>query len=130
MSKQAGMHRGQRKQRGLTTVEYAIAGSVITASIVLAFSDLGGVVATRINDMAVAIATGGIGGSGSGNNVSNPAPNGNSASAPGQTGSTPGLSGGTPAGGSAAPGQSQTTPGQSGGTPAGSNPGKGGGKKP
>lgn len=44
-----------RKQKGLTTVEYAVAGGLIVAGIVLAFTLLGGEVKTVINAITSAI---------------------------------------------------------------------------
>jgi pilus assembly protein Flp/PilA len=37
-----------RRQEGLTTVEYAIAGTLVTLAVVAAFTALGGAVATQI----------------------------------------------------------------------------------
>ena len=37
-----------REQEGLTTVEYAIAGTLITLAVVAAFTALGGAVSTQI----------------------------------------------------------------------------------
>lgn len=45
----------KRKQRGLSTVEYAIAGGLITLSIVLAFTTLGTAVTNRIGTMIGAL---------------------------------------------------------------------------
>ena len=55
-----------RDEEGLTTVEYAIAGGLVGAGAILAFSNLGGEVARVIGDMftalqSVAIDTGGGG---------------------------------------------------------------------
>lgn len=44
-----------RKQRGLTTVEYAVAGGLITAAIIAAFILLGGRVGGIINAIAQAL---------------------------------------------------------------------------
>jgi pilus assembly protein Flp/PilA len=44
-----------RDQRGLTTVEYAVAGALITAAVVAAFTLLGGNVAAMINFLAAQI---------------------------------------------------------------------------
>lgn len=41
-----------RDQRGLTTVEYAVAGALVTAAVVAAFTLLGGNVAAMINYLA------------------------------------------------------------------------------
>ena len=41
-----------RDEKGLTMVEYAIAGSLVTAAAVAAFTLLGGNVATTIDDLA------------------------------------------------------------------------------
>lgn len=39
------------RQRGLTTVEYAVAGSLIALAVVVAFRTLGGTVNTKITDI-------------------------------------------------------------------------------
>jgi pilus assembly protein Flp/PilA len=39
-------------ERGLTAVEYAIAGALVAVAVVTAFSDLGKAVAARITQMA------------------------------------------------------------------------------
>lgn len=44
-----------RKQRGLTTVEYAVAGGLIVAGLVGAFTALGGKVETLINAITTAL---------------------------------------------------------------------------
>ena len=44
-----------RDEKGLTTVEYAIAGGLVGAGAIAAFSDLGTAVAGVINDMFTAI---------------------------------------------------------------------------
>ncbi len=41
-----------RDERGLTMVEYAIAGALVTAAAVAAFTLLGGNVSTQINNLA------------------------------------------------------------------------------
>lgn len=43
-----GLVRLCREQEGLTTVEYAIAGTLITLAVVAAFTALGGAVSTQI----------------------------------------------------------------------------------
>lgn len=43
------------KQRGLTTVEYAVAGALIAAAVIAAFILLGGNVGTVINRIATAV---------------------------------------------------------------------------
>ncbi|MDJ0748003.1 MAG: hypothetical protein QNJ11_00900 [Woeseiaceae bacterium] len=45
-----------REEEGLTTVEYAIAGGLVGAGVILAFSDLGTEVARVINDIVGALA--------------------------------------------------------------------------
>lgn len=49
----------RKKQRGLTIVEYAVAGAVVAIVTVGAFFALGGAISTEISAMAVAIETGG-----------------------------------------------------------------------
>jgi pilus assembly protein Flp/PilA len=44
-----------RDQRGLTTVEYAVAGAVIAAVVVVAFKALGGQVGTVIDSITNAL---------------------------------------------------------------------------
>ena len=44
-----------RKQRGLTTVEYAVAGALIAVAVVAAFLALGGQVQTVINSIETAL---------------------------------------------------------------------------
>ena len=44
-----------RDEEGLTTVEYAIAGGLVGAGAILAFSNLGGEVARVIGDMFTAL---------------------------------------------------------------------------
>jgi Flp pilus assembly pilin Flp len=51
----------QKRQRGLTLVEYVAAGGVVAVVTVAAFFALGGVVATQIDRVAVAIETDGAG---------------------------------------------------------------------
>jgi len=46
------------EEDGMETVEYAVAGSLIVAGSVLAFSSLGTAVATEIGCLATAITTG------------------------------------------------------------------------
>lgn len=46
-----------RDEEGLTTVEYAIAGGLVGAGAILAFSNLGGEVARVIGDMFAALQT-------------------------------------------------------------------------
>ena len=43
------------KQDGLTTVEYAVAGGLIVAAVIVGFQVLGGNVGTVINNIATAI---------------------------------------------------------------------------
>jgi pilus assembly protein Flp/PilA len=40
-----------RDEAGLTMVEYAIAGSLVAAGAVLAFTNLGGAIVTKIGDL-------------------------------------------------------------------------------
>lgn len=44
-----------RDEDGLTTVEYAVAGALVAAAVVTAFTDLGTQVGTVINNLRVAI---------------------------------------------------------------------------
>ena len=44
-----------REEEGLTTVEYAVAGSLVALAVVTAFTDLGDAVGTAINDLEQAI---------------------------------------------------------------------------
>lgn len=46
----------RKSQKGLTTVEYAIAGGLISAAVIAAFTLLGGNVALVINALALALA--------------------------------------------------------------------------
>ena len=46
-----------RDEQGLTTVEYAIAGGLVGAGVILAFDLLGGEVARVIDDITGALAT-------------------------------------------------------------------------
>jgi pilus assembly protein Flp/PilA len=46
----------RKSQKGLTTVEYAIAGGLISAAVIAAFTLLGGNVAGVINALAGALA--------------------------------------------------------------------------
>jgi pilus assembly protein Flp/PilA len=46
----------RKNQKGLTTVEYAIAGGLISAAVIAAFTLLGGNVALVINALAAALA--------------------------------------------------------------------------
>ena len=46
-----------RDEKGLTTVEYAIAGGLVGAGAILAFSNLGGEVARVIGEMFAALQT-------------------------------------------------------------------------
>ena len=48
-----------RDEDGLTMVEYAVAGSLVTLAAVAAFTTLGTNVTTRITDLANAVAGGG-----------------------------------------------------------------------
>ena len=45
-----------RDEEGLTTVEYAVAGSLVAAAVVLAFTNLGQAVGTVINGITGVIA--------------------------------------------------------------------------
>jgi pilus assembly protein Flp/PilA len=42
----------RRRQKGLTTVEYAIAGTLVALAVVLAFTALGSAVGSVINSLA------------------------------------------------------------------------------
>lgn len=44
-----------RDEKGLTTVEYAVAGALVAAAVVLAFESLGEQVGTVITDLEAAI---------------------------------------------------------------------------
>ena len=44
-----------RDEEGLTTVEYAVAGSLVAAAVVLACTNLGGAVEVAINDLEAAV---------------------------------------------------------------------------
>jgi pilus assembly protein Flp/PilA len=44
-----------RDEEGLTTVEYAIAGALVSLAVVTAFTDLGDAIANRIQDIITAI---------------------------------------------------------------------------
>jgi len=44
-----------RNEEGLTTVEYAVAGALVAAAVVLAFTALGGQVGTVITGLTTAI---------------------------------------------------------------------------
>ena len=116
-----------RRQRGLSTVEYAVAGALMTVGVVMSFTSLGGAVDEAIGNLAgslqVADAGSGAGsnsgigggaGSGSGSNGGSGA--GGSSGSPGNSGSAPGQSG--------SPGNSGSAPGQTG------NGNGNGGKKP
>jgi pilus assembly protein Flp/PilA len=46
-----------REEEGLTTVEYAVAGALITIAVVTAFTDLGAAVAQTIGEIADAVLT-------------------------------------------------------------------------
>ena len=54
-----------RDEQGLTMVEYAVAGGLVTLAAVTAFTTLGTNVTTRINALAAAVLGGGGGGGGS-----------------------------------------------------------------
>lgn len=43
------------EEDGLTTVEYAIAGALVAAAVILAFTGLGQAVAARINNLSTTI---------------------------------------------------------------------------
>jgi pilus assembly protein Flp/PilA len=47
-----------RDEEGLTMVEYAIAGSLVGLACVVAFSDLGDAIATRIKEIVTVVLTG------------------------------------------------------------------------
>ena len=47
-----------KDEQGLTTVEYAIAGALVAAAVVTAFSDLGIAVGDRIDTLATTVETG------------------------------------------------------------------------
>ena len=47
----------QRSQRGLTTVEYAIAGALVGVAVIAAFLALGPAVANVINNIVTALST-------------------------------------------------------------------------
>lgn len=44
-----------RDEEGLTTVEYAVAGSLVAAAVVVAFTDLGNAVGTAIGTLEDAV---------------------------------------------------------------------------
>lgn len=44
-----------RDEEGLTIVEYAVAGGLITVAVVVAFQALGGAVSTRVGEMTTAV---------------------------------------------------------------------------
>jgi pilus assembly protein Flp/PilA len=44
-----------RDERGLTTVEYAVAGALITVAVVAAFTNLGAAVTATINAITAAL---------------------------------------------------------------------------
>ncbi len=44
-----------RDEDGLTTVEYAVAGSLVAAAVVIAFTDLGGAVTDAIDELTTDI---------------------------------------------------------------------------
>ena len=44
-----------REEEGLTTVEYAVAGSLVAAAVVTAFTDLGAQVTTVIDGLTAAL---------------------------------------------------------------------------
>ena len=46
-----------REEDGLTMVEYAIAGALVTATAVLAFTTLGGNIGTQITNLATIVGT-------------------------------------------------------------------------
>ncbi|MNG08409.1 Flp/Fap pilin component [compost metagenome] len=48
-----------KDEDGLTIVEYAVAGGLVTAAVVVGFTALGGAVDTRIRALCAAITTGG-----------------------------------------------------------------------
>jgi len=47
-----------REEEGLTMVEYAVAGALVAAACVVAFTNLGGAIATRIQGLADTITNG------------------------------------------------------------------------
>jgi len=51
-----------RDEEGLTMVEYAVAGTLITLAAVTAFTNLGNNVSTKIQQIATVVAGGGGGG--------------------------------------------------------------------
>lgn len=55
MSIQAKVKEFVRDEEGLTTVEYAVAGGLIAATVIAAFVLLGGTVNTKIRDIVEAI---------------------------------------------------------------------------
>ena len=55
-----------RDEDGLTTVEYAVAGSLVAAAVVIAFTDLGEAVGDVINGLVGVLGGGSGSGSGSG----------------------------------------------------------------
>ena len=44
-----------KDEEGLTTVEYAIAGGLVGAAVITAFTQLGGAVGTQVNEITTAI---------------------------------------------------------------------------
>jgi pilus assembly protein Flp/PilA len=44
-----------KDEQGLTMVEYAIAGALVSVAAVTAFTDLGAAIATRINGLVTAV---------------------------------------------------------------------------
>jgi pilus assembly protein Flp/PilA len=54
-----------RDEEGLTMVEYAVAGGLVTLAAVTAFTTLGTNIATKINQLATTVAGAGGGGGGS-----------------------------------------------------------------
>lgn len=48
---QSTLYTFHRDERGLTMVEYAVAGSLVTLGCALAFTNLGGAIETAINDL-------------------------------------------------------------------------------
>jgi pilus assembly protein Flp/PilA len=55
MSMQDKIKQFIRDEEGLTTVEYAVAGGLIAATVIAAFVLLGGTVNTKIRDIVTAI---------------------------------------------------------------------------
>lgn len=96
----------RRRARGLTTVEYAIAGALMTAGIVFAFANLGDSVAFRITELASLVGGDGPNSAVMGGGGSTPETGGE----PGQTG--PGNSGNAPGHGGGRPGKSAGAPGK------------------